>query len=163
RRLDADLRGGVRRLSARAVVVGDGRLRRRPRPCAWRGATDGDGDAAPDHAGRTPRRGDRAALDGDQLLERDDAARLRRRRRDARRVGGVLADGRGGRLGQPRGAPGRRGGRGVTPPRRRQKRMPEGAGALVANGALGRATGCASPRATGAWGRSTTEVTGRGW
>ena len=53
------------------------------------------------------RRGDRPALDGDQLSSARDAARLRPRRRRARRVGAVLGDGRGGRLGQRRGAPDR--------------------------------------------------------
>ena len=45
---------------------------------------------------RAPRRGDRLALDGDQPVERDHAAGVRPRRRDAGRFGAVLADGGGG-------------------------------------------------------------------
>ena len=100
---------GLRDLSVRAHRVGDGLLRGGPRPGARRRPADGHDDAAPDHAGGAPRRGDRLALDGDQPVERDDAARVRPRRRDAGRVGAVLGDGRGGRERQPGGAPRRRG------------------------------------------------------
>ena len=59
-RRDADVRRRLRDLSARADRVGHGLLRRRPRPGARRRPADGHDDAAPDHAGGAPRRGDRA-------------------------------------------------------------------------------------------------------
>ena len=51
-RRDADLRRRLRALSARPRGVGDGLLRRRPRPGARRGPADDHDDAAPDHAAR---------------------------------------------------------------------------------------------------------------
>ena len=80
-----------------------------PRPRARRGAADDHDHAAPDHAARAARRGDRAALDDDQFLECGDAAGVRPGRRGAGRGVAVLGDGRGGQRRQRSGAAHRQG------------------------------------------------------
>ena len=88
------------------AVVADGGVRRAARPRARLGAADDHDHAAPDHAARSPRRGDRAALDDDQLR------RAPRCRCCSASVGAALGAGAlfwvmggGGRRRQPAGAP----------------------------------------------------------